>query len=310
MNDLWALSPRYGELWAGDELVCRFNPADSSDRGLYITVNGVEGWDTLPDAKVELHERGQGDGAHDVPETDILYSARTVTVHYEAVGYSRADLLSLMRRINTAAHRSCRLRMVDGDEDTYCEGYVAQMGRDSQWNPLLETNLTLHFVCPRPERLSWRAKRFQLFPIFAGNWSGGIRYGDGRGGLAYPVSYGAVMSDGRNVCSLVNDGSSRAYPVFALHGPLARAARCSSPVSDASGMRLRSAGLSFWIAVRARPCRAACRLAGACPSARSRTCRLPGRCVACSPARVRAGATWSCMTRGCEPAVFIFDSYS
>lgn len=28
------------------------------------------------------------------------------------------------------------------------------------------------------------------------------------------------MSDGRNVCSLANDGSSRAYPVFTLHGPL------------------------------------------------------------------------------------------
>ena len=72
MNDLWTLSPRYGELWAGDELVCRFNPADSPDRGLYITANGVEGWDTLPDAKVALTERGQGDGAHDVSETDIL----------------------------------------------------------------------------------------------------------------------------------------------------------------------------------------------------------------------------------------------
>ena len=232
MNDLWTLSPRYGELWAGDELVCRFNPADSSDRGLYITANGVEGWDTLPDAKVELHERGQGDGAHDVPETDILYSARTVTVHYEAVGYSRADLLSLMRRINTAAHRSCRLRMVDGDEDTYCEGYVAQMGRNSRWNPLLENDLTLHFVCPRPERLSWDARRFQLVPAWDAGL--GLSYGSGDAGLAYPLSYGRSAVAARNVCTLVNNGSSRAYPVFTVQGPWPDGVQLTFPGLDMS----------------------------------------------------------------------------
>ena len=231
MNDLWTLSQRYGELWAGDELVCRFNPADSSDRGLYITANGVEGWDTLPDAKVELHERGQGDGAHDVPETDILYSARTVTVHYEAVGYSRADLLSLVRRINTAAHRSCRLRMVDGDEDTYCEGYVAQMGRDSQWNPLLENNLTLHFVCPRPERLAWDARRFQLVPAWDAGL--GLSYGSGNAGLAYPLSYGRSASGSRNVGVLVNGGSSRAFPVFTVNGSFPSGVRLDFPGLDA-----------------------------------------------------------------------------
>lgn len=231
MNDLWTLSQRYGELWAGDEIVCRFNPADSSDRGLYITANGVEGWDTLPDAKVELHERVQGDGAHDVPETDILYSARTVTVHYEAVGYSRADLLSLMRRINTAAHRSCRLRMVDGDEDTYCEGYVAQMGRDSRWNPLLENNLTLHFVCPRPERLAWDARRFQLVPAWDAGL--GLSYGSGNAGLAYPLSYGRSASGPRNVGVLVNGGSSRAFPVFTVNGPFPDGVRLDFPGLDA-----------------------------------------------------------------------------
>lgn len=234
MNDLWTLSPRYGELWAGDELVCRFNPADSPDRGLYITANGVEGWDTLPDAKVELTERGQGDGAHDVPETDILYSARTVTVHYEAIGYSRADLLSLMRRVNTVAHRSCRLRMVDGGEDTYVTGYVAQMSRDSQWNPLLENDLTLHFTCPRPERLSWDARRFQLLPSSAGD--GGLYYGSSASGLAYPLRYGVAASDARNVGVLSNGGSSRAYPVFTVYGSFANGVELQ--FSGGSSLRL------------------------------------------------------------------------
>lgn len=197
----------------------RLNGSTRSYSTLYITDAGVEGWYGTPDLKVSLSERGQGDGAHDVSEMDILYSARTVTIHYGCIGTDRREALDLLSDVQWYAHRSVRLRIIDGGYDTYCEGYVASTV-NPEWESDCSWNDTLTIVCPRPERLSWRAKRSQLFPIFAGNWSGGIRYGDDRRGLAYPVSYGAVMSDGRNVCSLANDGSSRAYPVFTLHGPL------------------------------------------------------------------------------------------
>ena len=193
MSDLWTMYPHFGELYAGGTLICRFNPDDSRSRGLYVTSNGVEGWDTMPDAKVELTERGQGDGAHDVPESDLIYSARTVTVHYEAIGLSRGELLSIMRKINRLAHRNARLRFSDGGEDTYVDGYLAQMGRSSAWHPTLENDLTLHFVCPRPERLSWTPHRCQLKPTSDGR--GGLFYGGARAGLVYPLTYGRQATD-------------------------------------------------------------------------------------------------------------------
>lgn len=232
MSDIWTRWPRWGELWCGDELVCRFNPAGTvPGHGVYLTSGGVEGWDTLPDAKVSMTERGQGDGAHDVGAADIIYSARTVTVHYQVLGDDRADVVAMMRRINRAAHRPARLRMVDGGEDTYVDGYVDQMQRGSIWNPMLENSLSFHFVAPRPERLAWEAQTAQLFPARAGE--GGLFFGrpgaDGKRpglvlGRTSPRQGGMWFGedpyvDRRNRCVLTNAGSSRAYPVFTVIGP-------------------------------------------------------------------------------------------
>lgn len=254
MNDPWTAYPRYGELYDGDTRICRFNPSDSPDRGLFLTSDGVEGWDVLPDAKTSLSERGQGDGAHDVGEGDIMYSARTVTVHYEAVGLDRADLLSMMRHVNAMAHRSGTLRFVDGDEDTYVTGYVAQMGRDSQWNPRIETGLSLHFVAPRPERLSWHEAVLQLFPTRTGReglFFGKPKQDGSRPGLALSpaIQFGGESHlDSRNRGTLVNRGTSRAYPTFTLTGPFPSGVRLrfgdghevafSAPVREAAPVLL------------------------------------------------------------------------
>lgn len=237
MSDIWTRWPRWGELWCGDERICRFNPAGTvPGHGVYLTSGGVEGWDTLPDAKVSLTERGQGDGAHDIGAADIIYSARTVTVHYQVLGDDRADVIAMMRRISKAAHRPARLRMVDGGEDTYVEGYIDQMQRDSIWNPMLENGLSFHFVCPRPERRSWQAQTAQLFPTRTGEE--GLFFGnavDGKcpglvlghssprsGGMQYG---GKTYLDSRNRCVLTNKGSSRAYPVFTVIGPFLHGVR-------------------------------------------------------------------------------------
>lgn len=230
MSDLWTLHPRWGELWDGGTRICRFNPDGTPGHGLYLTRDGVEGWDTLPDTKTDLTERGQGDGAHDIGAHDVTYSARTVTVHYEALGWDRADVVALMRRIGMMAHRLGRLRFVDGLEDTYIDGYVAQMGRTSKWNPRLENGLSFHFVAPRPERLSWTARRDELHPI--ADAGGGLNYGDAHRGIVFPMRFGRRHSDGRNRATLVNRGTSRAYPTFTLNGPF------DSVTLDFAGSRL------------------------------------------------------------------------
>ncbi|NMM98161.1 hypothetical protein [Bifidobacterium olomucense] len=183
--------------------------------GLYVTSDGVEGWYGTPDLKIQFTERGQGDGAHDVPESDAIYSARTVTVHYGCVGLDRADALQYLMRVQRFAHRMVTVRVVDGGMDTYCQGYVSSTVTPT-WDSDYSWDDTLTIVCARPERLSWDAHRFQLLPTRDGN--GGLFYGDSAPGLVYPLSYGKAASDARNVGVLLNNGSSRAYPVFTVYG--------------------------------------------------------------------------------------------
>ena len=90
----------------------------------------------------------------------------------------------------------------------------------------------MHCVGPRPERLSWDARRFQLVPAWDAGL--GLSYGSGDAGLAYPLSYGRSAVDARNVCTLVNNGSSRAYPVFTVQGPWPDGVQLTFPGRDMS----------------------------------------------------------------------------
>lgn len=205
----------YVELSAGGRTV-RLNGEPQSASSLYVTASGVEGWYGTPDLKVSFTERGQGDGAHDVPESDAIYSARTVTIHYGCAGVDRRDALDMLMSVQWFAHRQVRVRVVDGGYDTYCDGYVSSVVQP-EWESDCSWDDTLTVVCARPERLSWAAHRFQLLPTSDGN--GGLSYGESRTGLAYPLTYGKAAADARNTGLLVNTGSSRAYPVFTVNGP-------------------------------------------------------------------------------------------
>lgn len=110
------------------------------------------------------------------------------------------------------------MRVVDGGEDTYCEqGYVS-VTQASDYRPGSIADSTITLVFERPERLSSQPQRCQLLPSIESDHVG-LSYGDSGKGLAYPLSYGKAAVDARNVCTLTNNGSSRAYPVFTVQGP-------------------------------------------------------------------------------------------
>ena len=154
-----------------------------------------------------------GDGGHDIAEEDISYASRTVTLHWNANASDRQSLLALTNRVRQLAHRHVRMRVVDGGEDTYCEqGYVS-VTQASDYRPGSIADSTITLVFERPERLSSTPQRYQLLPSIESDHVG-LSYGDSGKGLAYPLSYGLAATDARNVCTLVNNGSSRAYPVF------------------------------------------------------------------------------------------------
>lgn len=179
----------------------------------------LDGWYSTPDAKVTLTERASGDGAHDVAEDDINYGTRTITADYRLLADNRTQLLSRERDLLSLVRQQVRFRVTDGDSDLFASGYVDSVVKDkSQQNLAKQTETgTLTIVCPRPERLAWSPLQSQLFPV--SKVQGGLLYSTiptGKG-LPYPLNYGTggVAS---NVELLINQGSSKAYPVLTVTG--------------------------------------------------------------------------------------------
>ncbi|KAA8828321.1 hypothetical protein [Bifidobacterium tissieri] len=210
-------TPETVELHAGDTVLTLHGGAVDAVDGLYITEDGIEGWLSTPDVKVTSQERGIGDGAHDIPDDMIHYAARTITLHWAAVSENRDTLQRLIASMGITAGRHVTIRVMDGEQDTYCTGY-ASVDVSASWADRVLAKNQLTIVCPRPERLAWAGRRFQLSSAGAGG-GGGLSYGAG-GGLAYPLSYGSVAVDARNVGVLRNDGTYPACPVFTVHGPM------------------------------------------------------------------------------------------
>lgn len=183
-----------------------------------IALTGLSGWYQTPDAKVTVTPRGQGDGGHDIVADDIMYDARVVTVGYRIIaGSDREEALRQLALLDKLVHRLVTCRVIDDGQDTCCSGgyYVRSLEQKIQ-NPLwqnLSGDITLVFE--RPERLSTLAHSGEARASVV--QAGGLNYGTGNAGLAYPLSYGTV-SDGATIMRLPNQGTSRAYPTYALNG--------------------------------------------------------------------------------------------
>ena len=201
-----------------------------------IALTGLSGWYQTPDAKVTVTSRGQGDGGHDIVADNVMYDARVVTVGYRIIaGSDREEALRQLALLDKLVHRLVTCRVIDDGQDTCCSGgyYVRSLEQKIQ-NPLwqnLSGDITLVFE--RPERLSTMAQRCQLLPSIESDRVG-LSYGSAARGLAYPLSYGAAAVDARNVCTLMNNGSSRAYPVFTVQGPWPDGVQLTFPGLDMS----------------------------------------------------------------------------
>lgn len=203
-------------LSAGTDSVTLHGSGRWAEDGLALT--SIQGWYETPDTKTDLVERSTGDGAHDLSDMEIMYEARTVTLGYRAiVGASRSKALDQLTALGRMVHRMVRVRVVDDGQDTFCDGYASIDLDQSIQNPSWQdVSGVVNIVCPRPERLSWTAQKRQVSAALKS--FGGLYYGPDAKGLVYDVTYGASVADQRNVCTIVNRGSSRAYPVFTVNG--------------------------------------------------------------------------------------------
>lgn len=217
-------------------------------RGPGVALTGIQGWYATPEAKVSTTSRGQGDGGHDVAEADIMYESRIVTLGYRILaGADRRLALEMLAALDRLVHGLISCRIVDDGQDTYCAGgYYTRALEQRMQNPAYQ-NMTgdITLVFERPERLSTSPHSVQLTPLTESLAAGGLQYGPGYWtewsgeanasasllhvsnaglrGLHYPLSYGIDAESAAglsNVAILENDGTSRAYPVFEVHGPM------------------------------------------------------------------------------------------
>lgn len=222
----------------------------ASARGMIL--RGLSGWLGSPSAKTDLTERLVGDGAHDVQDAQILYSARTVTIEYRLLAdtaHDRNQVLDMQADLRTFLHRTVRVRVQDDAHDLYCEGYVDRVDTEQAAQNMNWQYLTgqIVIVCPRPELLSSLERGCQLQCASLETGSGGLSYNpqddflaasgegepnnsvnvlfgtlEGDEGIHYPLTY--YLDDDETAASntgvVTNAGSSRAYPVFRVHGPM------------------------------------------------------------------------------------------
>lgn len=221
MSDL----PELVEMSNGTETLT-FDGGDGvnpDDDVLLIGEDGVEGWFETPDDKTVMSERGQGDGAHDVWASDILYSARVLTLHFIVSAHGRQGVVRLLNKVRrVCAHSKVRFRLRDAGYDCYTTGRAivkasAKYARDGWLD-----DCTITVTCERPEILSMDEYTCQLSAMHVSGGNVGLKYGvNARNGLKYPLDYGLKLDGvGSNVGLLYNNGSSRAYPVFVVHGPM------------------------------------------------------------------------------------------
>ena len=203
--------------------------------GLCLTDGQIDGWWGTPDPKWSRTERQAADGAHAVMDEMALYSARTVTFDVVAIAADRAGVKELRDGVLSMAHGLVRLRVVDESEDTFCDGLLS-VKADPKWLDA-SAKMTLALTCPDPRRLATAAETAVMLPASA-SLTAGLSYGEGGGGLAYPLSYGEGATDARNVCCVTNHGTSTAWPTL----------RVSRGMSDVE-VRATCAGASSTLAL-------------------------------------------------------------
>lgn len=184
--------------------------------GIYVAAAGIEGWESAPDLKTTATERQTGDGAHDVPASEIHYQSRTLTCHFVCYGTSRADVMARVLALKALCHRMVRVRVVDGGLDRYCDGrcrpevVATWSGRSCV--------CTLTVVCDRPALLSTTPSTGTLVP--STGTGGGLVFAGSSHVLQWPLSFGAGAIRTGNVCTLTNSGTIPADVIITAAGDM------------------------------------------------------------------------------------------
>ena len=141
----WSANLTYGDT----SIVIGDGPSAS---GVNATSGGIEGWYSTPEAKWSLTEKTAGHGAYALYEDDeVLYSARTVTLHVWAEGGSRREVVENKLALLGCAGQEVELQVSDGGYRTHVNGYATVEDAAGTLSDRRD-EMTITIECPDPYR--------------------------------------------------------------------------------------------------------------------------------------------------------------
>lgn len=176
---------------------------------------GLKGWWDSPDNKVEMNERQAGNGAHNITEDMVLYSARTVTFGIYACATDREAMIKQQNALNKLLGKIVQITISDATQTTYAIGFI-----EVEWDELRHSlyeyqKATINVVCADPHRYAVDAQRWLLSPL--SGTDGGLMFDDYGCMYVNPVQFYGETEIG-NVSMLENNGTSTAYPTITVSG--------------------------------------------------------------------------------------------
>lgn len=220
----------------GTEITLTSETHDDSAFNTFITSAGVSGLYGTPTSKTTVTERQTGNGAHNVTDAEVLYSARTVTIPFAIVATTGGALDSMRDRFGLLAGHVDRLTVHDRGDESFLTGFLTIVWSGQKHNNFDTGTITL--TCADPIRYSVAADSLTLLPTSTIGYSGGsglgLYYGKGGIGLYYPIRYGApdqekpskggtgstpvTPATQQNVGVLYNHGDTTSWPTITMQG--------------------------------------------------------------------------------------------
>lgn len=190
-------------VWFDDLEIGGRAPASS---GIVVTDKGIDGWYDLPGMKTAVEERVGSDGAFQLQDRDLTYSARTVTFNLAFIGDTREEAIAVFNRVNAMNHQIVRVRVLDVD-DTWVDGWI-ESKFPSDYSTSGHFAVTVHANDPR--RYGTDAQQYTLLP---GAGGGAFQYV-----VTYPIDYGTAGE--QSSCIVMNPGSASGWPTITVTGYL------------------------------------------------------------------------------------------
>lgn len=199
---------------ASSRLVMPAMVGERDETGYFAS--SIVGWYGHPDLKVTQVERRTGDGAFPVPERDVLYAARTVTIGVTMRAASRGRVLALVEGLLALQGRSLTAEVQDDQRATAATGYARVEVSDGMHAGGATATVTV--VCPDPRRYGTVPHTGVMVPPSASG-VGGLVWGPSA--LRWPIDWGPQAAS-RSLCTTVNDGTATAYPTISVSGSMPR----------------------------------------------------------------------------------------